>query len=612
MAMREEDNSEAEEAVARRPAPRRRISLLIRWSLVLAVLVVLAATFPAHWGPAVATWGIRTFTPLGDSAGNRFTIVRLSPTRLEMADIRLGGFPMAPSCKTLSARYTLTGLCFREIESLHLEGVALDPGHSSPREGSVVVPSRGKAVPLEPGPRRAVDLLKGFAVFDLRIRDVTVDLAPLLPPRAKAALSSGRVEGSFEGGCDSPRRRIFHGTWTGRWSDGPFEGTVDYVPPYASPTSNATIRARLSSHPVLAEGIPALPGPLVVLAEASFCEGRGLETDFKVAGSWSNSVWKAEAEGHADALGFQLAARLPETSLSVEDGVIASALALAPPSAPLEALRLQATLAASATVTGLAGRLPEWQARGRLSGCSFSTRLGDRAAGVTGLVVRAGCKGIGSHLAPVPVAVSITNAYLEPFPFGRGRFQIMADREMLMMTSGSLGFCGGRVRAYALYLSFDNLRSGFTLFLDQLDVDKIVKLLPGVGGSGKGRLYGQLPLRITAKKELRLRNAFLYARPGETGNIRFEDTGPIVRKLQEYGIQPDTCETIGFALRDLDYDLLRFDLTKPRRDDGSLSIRLKGQAMEGKKPTPVELNVNLNGPIEKLLNLGIKTATIGR
>ena len=616
MATRQDSNDKPERTDTRPSRPRRRGFGFFKVLLAVALVIFLCATFPRRWGPRVVRWAVLRFAPVGDPAKTSLVVHRVSPFGLDISDIRLGGLPTAPSCKSLSIRYTLGGLFFSEIDSILLDGVSFQADYSPapPEKGHQEV-SFGKEVRYVPGaPKTPFDLFKGFSIADFKIKNVSGDFSPLLPPKARSVLRDGRFHGEFEGCCENTWQRIFHGKWTGTFSGGPVEGGLDYLPPYVSSTSNAVVKASLAVCPVLSDEIPPLPGPLVLQGEAGLYKGKGLEADCKGAACCSNTAWRIEAEAHRDALGFQAEVKLPKTVVTQNDGLVSSAFAFAPPSAvaPLASLEFQAALAATMSVTGVTGRLPEWQVHGRLSDCALSTYLGGKPVCVTGLVARVGCYGIGNRLAPLPIGLSVTNASIGPFPFGRGRFQVIADRKMLMMTSGILNFCGGKIRAYSLYLTFDNLRSGFTLFLDQLDVDKIAKLLPGVGGSGRGRLYGRIPLRVTAKHELRLRNAFLYARPGETGNISFKDTGPIVSKLREYGIQADYCDTIGFALHNLDYDLLRFDLTRPRNEDGSLSIRLQGQAMDGKKPTPVTLNVNLNGPIEKLLNLGIKTATISR
>ena len=614
MATAEKPDQEEKKNESGRPRPVSRRRRLFKVAIALLVFLVLCLTFPRHWGPSVVSWAVSRFVPMGDRSANSFTIKEVSLSRLEVEDIRLGGLPTAPSCRSLSARYTLVGLLFSEIESLHLKGVSIHPGTLAEGEKDLALPSKQGAPRFEVDPPRPVDLLHGFSICNLLVEDLTADCSAVLPPVARAAFPDRKLKARIEGRSDGTERQTFQGKLTGTLFGGPVDGVLDYLPYYSSPNATATLTGTMSLRPRLADSIPPFPGPVRVHGEAFFMEGKGLEVDFSGGATCSNTVWAVDASGHYDACGYRGTLSLPRSVVTQDDGLVQSALALAPPAAlgPLASLEFQATLAATTTVSAVTGRLPEWEIHGRVSDCSLSTYLGEKPAGVTGLVARAACYGVGSRLSPMPVEISVTNAAIGPFPFGRGRFRIIADKRMLLMTTASLGFCGGKIRAYSVYLTFDNLRSGFTLFLDQIAVNRLVKLFPGVGGSGRGRLYGQLPLRINADHELRLRNAFLYARPGETGNVSFENTAPIVAKLLDYGIQSDYCETIGFALRNLDYDLLRFDLTRPRKEDGQLSIRLEGQAMDGKKPTPVTLNVNLNGPIEKLLNLGIKTATITR
>jgi hypothetical protein len=57
---------------------------------------------------------------------------------------------------------------------------------------------------------------------------------------------------------------------------------------------------------------------------------------------------------------------------------------------------------------------------------------------------------------------------------------------------------------------------------------------------------------------------------------------------------------------------VRFDLDSGEKDDSSLKIRLKGKSNYEKRPAPVDLNLNINGALEKLLNLGMDLSTMGK
>ena len=70
----------------------------------------------------------------------------------------------------------------------------------------------------------------------------------------------------------------------------------------------------------------------------------------------------------------------------------------------------------------------------------------------------------------------------------------------------------------------------------------------------------------------------------------------------------EACASLEQALRNLDYDVLRLDLTRGEDGENRLAIRLDGSAAEGKKKTPVNLRLNLNGDIEETINVAIEAA----
>ena len=162
---------------------------------------------------------------------------------------------------------------------------------------------------------------------------------------------------------------------------------------------------------------------------------------------------------------------------------------------------------------------------------------------------------------------------------------------------------------YALYFNFERLNTGFTIVLDSLKADEFIKQFPELGDStASGTLHGRLPLSITKDGEIRLRDGYIYSPPGEKGNISIQNPTKIISTLSNSGMPIEVCDNLGKALQNLNYDILRFDLNQPRQNNGSMKIKLKGESPNGKISTPVDLNININGPIEELLNLSVKTA----
>ena len=132
------------------------------------------------------------------------------------------------------------------------------------------------------------------------------------------------------------------------------------------------------------------------------------------------------------------------------------------------------------------------------------------------------------------------------------------------------------------------------------------------GTTATGRLYGRIPLYIFQNgSEIRLRDSFLYTPPGDVGKICVGDAARVEELLVSGGLPREIAANLGNALRNLDYDVLRFDLQQPRGGgDGKLIIRLRGKSREGKTITPVDVNISLNGALEKVLNYSLKAAKL--
>ena len=109
---------------------------------------------------------------------------------------------------------------------------------------------------------------------------------------------------------------------------------------------------------------------------------------------------------------------------------------------------------------------------------------------------------------------------------------------------------------------------------------------------------------------MRLRDAYLFSPPGQVGRIELEDSAVVVDKLRQSGVPEETCESLEKALQNLDYDVLRLDLTRDADGGNRLAIRLDGTAAEGKKRTPVNLRLNLNGDIEETINVALAAARL--
>ena len=261
--------------------------------------------------------------------------------------------------------------------------------------------------------------------------------------------------------------------------------------------------------------------------------------------------------------------------------------------------------------------MPAWDAAVRFSDLSAALPLGagegTKEASLAGGAGLLRLRGFGPHFDIPPFFLRFDEAGFDRYRLERGVLSFRADDPTrLLLTEGSAGFCGGRVRVYALHLDLASLDAGFTLLLDNLDAGRVLALFPQVRGTATGTLHGKLPLAVRGGKQVRLRDAFLYSPPGQVGRLELEEAHVLVDKLRETGLPDETCASLEKALGNLDYEVLRLDLTQNRDGQGLLAVRLDGSASEGKKKTPVNLRLNFNGQLEEMINVGLQAAGLSK
>ena len=583
--------ADGEEKAKRRPAWRRTVWAL---AVVLLLLATASATFPTVWGPRVAQRMLLAVLPHGDGAENRLVVRRIRRSALDVEDVFLGGFPTAPSCKSAKVRFSLPGLREKRIDSIEATGLGLNLAY---RVEHFAMPTLGGS-----GIRRVPDdPLQGWQIKRLDFETDGIDLEPILPPPAKALLPTPSCRATLR---VEYAHGAYAGTIVGSVLGGPLRGTLDYNP--------ATASGKLALHGEPSLRIKKAPDLGGVDAEADFrfsgTNGLVCTTDCSIG--LRACSWKILATLVAGQGSFRARVRLPKTEIDEKEPLVATALAIAPLPDTLSALHLAGRVSGTVDVEASGGD-PTWEARAEVEDFEGAANLGEIPASVTGGRSFVSAKGVGAFLRPAAIPIAFTNAAFGMISFGEGHALLMADDKSLMITEGDVGFCGGHVRLYALYLNFARLSTGFTVILDDLHAGEFIQQFPKLEGSvATGRLYGRLPLKIVNGSELRLSEGFLYSPPGETGTVSLAHPEVVTDLLAQSGVPAPVCKNLAKALTNLEYDTLRLDLHQPRMADGHLGIILKGKATEGKIVTPVNLNATVNGPIERILNMAIRTAKL--
>lgn len=333
--------------------------------------------------------------------------------------------------------------------------------------------------------------------------------------------------------------------------------------------------------------------------KAVFC-GDGPEINFDAQGSCSG--------------GWSLAAEVPEFEIAADDssrGSLFSRLVrldreIEPGSASLSGRVRGAFSAASANA------VPQARADLWVAGADAAARRGGSDLSVDGLSVHAAAELYGERFSVKPLFPRARAISYGPFALTNAFASVRATESAYLVTEAGADVCGGKARIYSLFLRPDKLHAGFTLLLDDIDAGAALACLAGFEGEATGRLHGKLPVRYSPEKGISFGGAYLHSFPGETGRIAVRDPEAFAATMSLAGVPDGESANAAKALANLEYDVLRIDLSPGDGGDGTLSFKLQGKSKSGRTEVPVVLNVNLHGDLAGLLNTGLDIAGKGK
>ena len=594
----------------------RRLVILVRL-VVLALLVAAVVTFPSGWGARTATAIARRVLAFGEPERTHITVERLSLRQLIVRDVALGGVPGEPAFDSLVVRYSPTGLLRRRIDSVELSPVRLDP--------ATFTKTMPKAAPSgRASPPRSPDPLQGWRIVSLRAELAPVDFAPLVPDEARRWLPDAEVLATLtlDGSGDAMEARL-----EGRAFGGPLHGRLLYDP------GAATGRVDVSSAPDFGPFRPERN----LTADTAFsfaCGEDALRVQASGSAGFEETLWRIAFSGEAEGQTFSAKVEREPATLDEDDPVLVAILKALPLPKGLSNLNATTSLSATASVVQTEKiPVPTWEVEAQLSETGVRAQWQETDLALHRGALRFAASGVGERWVLRPMRIGLSSAKAGRLHFEGGYATVLADEDSLLVSEAAVGFCGGKLRLFALSLDLKRMSSGFTILLDGLDAGKILEMFPEVGGTATGTLNGKIPLglrNVSTTPQLRLRNAFLHAPPGETGKLCLANTQPVVDYLLTAGVPPPTCRSLGVALHNLDYTLLRLDFSNAGGDDSRLVLKLSGSSTVDKTKTPVErlvqklsgsstggttkmpvdLDIALNGDLERLLNIGIRAGSL--
>ena len=181
---------------------------------------------------------------------------------------------------------------------------------------------------------------------------------------------------------------------------------------------------------------------------------------------------------------------------------------------------------------------------------------------------------------------------------------LSADR--LAVNRLTLKIMGGSMSAESFKLALDQRELEAVVLADNLDVEQILALSKDVPAKGSGRVDGRLPIRID-EHGLRLGTGWLQLKKGVYAEMQLNAAGLMTSGMSPKSSGYVVMKRIEDGLLRLKLGALRLDVRPPDAQRGqSARLHLEGEPVDPSVKAPVILDVNVNGPLEQLLNFGLK------
>jgi hypothetical protein len=249
------------------------------------------------------------------------------------------------------------------------------------------------------------------------------------------------------------------------------------------------------------------------------------------------------------------------------------------------------------------GTQPHVLGRLNVSGGRFK-REGVEVLGVSSEVAFEG--GLGFRTIERPV-VTFNQVKAGNIRLDKGRVEFQITPEEVFVDRVEVGWCKGSLNAYSLHVNPNNPKADVIVYADRIDLGEALMMVMPFKGSMEGVLYGRFPVGIEGRK-VKLRTGYLYSLPGQGGVLRLEDSRQMLALLNRAGIKGDVQQPLSKALSDMDFSAIRMELDPEKEGDTVFRIKLEGKSNFKEWPAPVALNLNLHGPLEELLNLGLSVS----
>jgi len=180
-----------------------------------------------------------------------------------------------------------------------------------------------------------------------------------------------------------------------------------------------------------------------------------------------------------------------------------------------------------------------------------------------------------------------------------------ADSSKVVVTRAALQALGGSLAAEPFKYFINQRQLDVVLLAENIDVEQVMALTQDLPAQASGRVNGRLPVRVD-EAGFRLGTGWLALTPGVAAQIQFNTAGLLTAGLSPGSPSYAVLKKIESGLLKMKVGALRLEIRPPDAPAGrSATLHLEGEPLDPGVKAPVTLDLNVNGPLERLLNLGL-------
>jgi hypothetical protein len=177
--------------------------------------------------------------------------------------------------------------------------------------------------------------------------------------------------------------------------------------------------------------------------------------------------------------------------------------------------------------------------------------------------------------------------------------------EQIIITRATLKTLGGRV-ALEPFKYFTNLRElDAVVLVEGISIEEVMALTKNLPAKATGRVNGRFPVRIN-EAGFRLGSGWLALQPGIPAEVQLNAGGLLTGGMSTSSPSYAVLKKVESGLLKLGLTELRLEIRPPNAPAGrSATLHISGAPTDPGVKAPVTLDLNVNGPLEKLLNMGL-------